>query len=75
MIGSVERIAQEIATLDQATADLAEALHGTYASYLNRLGQAVRQQLILACYHVCTQGYPESFLQLAFSQRQQLQQT
>jgi hypothetical protein len=34
----------------------------------------VRQQLILASYHLCTQGYPEPFLSLPFSARQQLQQ-
>lgn len=75
MVGSVERIAQEIAALDKAVAELAEELHRTYSTYLNVLGQAVRQQLILASYHVCTQGYPEAFLKLPYSQRQQLQQT
>src|SRR3712207_1737539 len=75
MVGSVERIAQDIAALDKAVAELAEELHGSYSNYLAVLGQAVRQQLILASYHVCTQGYPEQFLSLSFSQRQQLQQT
>lgn len=37
------------------------------------MGQALRQQLILASYHLCTQGYPESFLKLSLSQRQKLQ--
>ena len=34
----------------------------------------MRRQLILASYHLCTQGYPESFLKLSYSQRQKFQQ-
>lgn len=61
MVGAIERIAQEIAALDKATSAIADELYGGYSTYLTVLGQAVRQQLILASYHVCTQGYPESF--------------
>lgn len=73
MIGSIERIAQDIAALNTAVAELADEFHSTYSSYLNALAQAVRQQLVLVSYHVCTQGYPEQFLHLSYSQRQQLQ--
>lgn len=75
MVGSVERISQDIAVLDEAVKQLADELHNTYSSYLAVLGPAVRQQLILASYNVCTQGYPEQFLSLPYSHRQQLQQT
>ncbi|MBC7972682.1 MAG: hypothetical protein H7Z11_21590 [Verrucomicrobia bacterium] len=74
MVGAIERIAQEIAALDSATSAIADEFYSAYLTYLTILGQAVRQQLILASYHVCTQGYPEAFLSLPFSQRQQLQQ-
>ena len=74
MVGSVERIEQELATLDKATGAIADEFYNAYSSYLAVLGPAVRQQLIFASYHVCTQGYPESFLKLSYSQRQQLQQ-
>jgi hypothetical protein len=74
MVGSIERIAQEIAVLEQAVTELAAEFHSSYATYLTGLGQSVRQQLILASYYVCTQGYPTSFLELPFGQRQQLQQ-
>ncbi len=73
MVGSVERIAQEIATLDQKVETIAQELHSAYADYLTALGQAVRQQLILASYHVCTQGYPEAFLSLDYPARHTLQ--
>lgn len=74
MVRTVERIEQELAILDQSVATIAQEFHDTYNQYLRVLGQAVRQQLILASYHLCTQGYPERFLKLSLSQRQQLQQ-
>ncbi|MBW4473147.1 MAG: hypothetical protein KME45_22630 [Stenomitos rutilans HA7619-LM2] len=74
MVGTIERIAQEIAALNKATSAIADELYSAYSAYLVVLGQTVRQQLILASYHVCTQGYPEAFLRLPYSQRQQLQQ-
>ena len=74
MVGAVERIAQEIAALEKATSTIAEELYSAYSTYLTVLGQAVQRQLVLASYHVCTQGYPEAFLRLSYSERQQLQQ-
>ena len=38
------------------------------------MGPAVRKHLILASYHLCTQGYAKPFLSLSLNQRQQLQQ-
>ncbi|MBW4497091.1 MAG: hypothetical protein KME26_29330 [Oscillatoria princeps RMCB-10] len=70
----MKKIEQEIAGLERETLALAQELHSTYSSYLTALGQAMRQQLILASYHICSQGYPESFLKLSYSQRKQLQQ-
>jgi hypothetical protein len=75
MARAVERIEQDLATLEEAIALLASELYSTYSKYLTFLGQAVRQQLILASYQVCTHGYPESFLRLPFNQRQKLQQS
>lgn len=74
MARTVERIEQDLATLEEAIALLRVEFHSTYSQYLKLLGQALRQQLILASYQLCTQGYPESFLSLSFNQRQTLQQ-
>ena len=71
---AIEQIEQDIAAIEKAMEAIAAELRSVYTSYLTALGQAVRQQLILASYHLCTQGYPASFLSLSFSQRQQLQQ-
>jgi hypothetical protein len=74
MARAVDRIEQDLAALEEAIAFLKAEFHNSYSQYLKLLGKAVRQQLILAGYQVCTQGYPESFLSLSFSQRQNLQQ-
>jgi hypothetical protein len=75
MARAVDRIEQDLAALEESIALLAAEFRSTYSQYLNLLGQAVRQQLILAGYQVCTQGYPKSFLGLSFNQRQELQQS
>ncbi|MFB2920269.1 hypothetical protein [Aerosakkonema funiforme] len=73
MARAIEKIEQDIAALEEATSAIAQEFYKTYERYLNGLGQAMRQQLILATYHLCTQAYPQAFLSLSFSQRQQLQ--
>jgi hypothetical protein len=74
MARAIERIDRDIAQLKEAIRAIAAELENAYANYLGILGQAVRQQLILATYHLCTQGYPENFLSLSLNQRQKLQQ-
>ena len=74
MARAIERIKQEIGVLEQTIAELAEEFYNTYSRYLTALGQGIRQQLIVATYHLCTQSYPEEFLSLSFNQRQKLQQ-
>lgn len=73
MARAVERIEQDLATLEEAIALLRAELYSTYSQYLKLLGQTVKQQLIWASYQICTQGYPETFLGLSFNQRQKLQ--
>ncbi|MEH2243173.1 hypothetical protein [Nostoc sp.] len=74
MARAIERIERDITALKEAIRAIGVELQSAYASYLNTLGLAVRKQLILASYHLCTQGYPENFLHLSLNQRQQLQQ-
>ncbi|MFB2937302.1 hypothetical protein ACE1B6_18800 [Aerosakkonemataceae cyanobacterium BLCC-F154] len=75
MAKAIERIEREIGVLEQTIAELAEEFYNIYSRYLTALGKVMRQQLILATYHLCTQSYPEEFLSLSFNQRQKLQQT
>ncbi|MDJ1178998.1 hypothetical protein PJF56_08990 [Roseofilum sp. BLCC_M91] len=73
MARSIKRIEGEIEELESAIASLAEEFYQAYSNYTRHLGPAVRQQLILASYHICTKGYPQEFLELSLSKRQQLQ--
>lgn len=74
MTRAIERIEQDIAQLEKAIASLSDEFYDTYSSYFAAFGQALKQQLILASYYLCTQGYPEQFLRLSVSQKQELQQ-
>lgn len=75
MARAIERIEGEIGVLEQTIAELAEEFYKIYSRYLTALGQGIRQQLIVATYHLCTQSYPQEFLSLSFNQRQKLQKT
>lgn len=75
MVRAIERIERDIEALEAQVRAIAAELHANYIRYYTALGAAVRQQLILATYHLCTQGYPEAFLKLSLSQRQKLQQS
>ncbi len=73
-MATVEQIDRDIAVIEEAVNAIATELEGTYISYLTALGQAVGKQLMLATYHLCTQGYPQQFVSLSLNERQQLQQ-
>jgi hypothetical protein len=74
MARSIERIERDITAIKQAIRAIAIELNSNYVNYLNILGEALQKQLIVAAYHLCTQGYPDKFLNLSLNQRQQLQQ-
>jgi hypothetical protein len=74
MARAIERIDRDLAMLEEALRAIAAELQSAYTIYLTLLGEAVRKQLILASYHLCTQGHPENFLKLSLNQRQKLQQ-
>ncbi|MEB3343383.1 hypothetical protein [Okeania sp.] len=73
-MGVITEIEQDLQRIEEAIADMAQEVYTTYQGYLQVLGQGMRQQLILASYHICTQGYPQEFLKLSFSQRQKMQE-
>ncbi|MEA5619266.1 hypothetical protein VB711_15670 [Cronbergia sp. UHCC 0137] len=75
MVRAIERIQQDITMLEEGIRAIALELHGAYRNYLTILGQGLAKQLILASYHLCTQGYPENFLHLSLNRKQQLQQS
>ncbi len=74
MARPIQQIQQDLETLQKNVAEAASELRQLYSNYLQVLSQCVKQQLMLGAYQVCTQVYPEFFLKLSFSQRQELQQ-
>jgi hypothetical protein len=74
MARAIELIEGDITALQEAIRAIARSLQNAYASYCHSLGEACTKQLILASYYLCTQGYPEKFLNLSLNQRQKLQQ-
>lgn len=74
MVNASGHIEEQLSKLQMQTADIATELEALVDSYLKVLSQASKRQLVLAAYHVCTQIYPEKFLELSLSQRNRLQQ-
>lgn len=61
--------------LEARSRELGATLHQAYGDYLNAVGHALGQQMIMASYYVCTESYPDRFLKLGNHQRQILQDT
>jgi hypothetical protein len=74
MTKSIQQIKQNLTNLELTVAETAVELEKSYHSYLNLLSQSVKQQLILASYQICTQFYPQEFLDLSLNNKQNLQQ-
>jgi hypothetical protein len=74
MTGSVEQLTQKLASLDRQTDELKAKLDQTYGGYIQVLVRVFQQQVLQACYHICTEGYPQEFVALSMTQRHDLQQ-
>jgi hypothetical protein len=73
MARPIESIEKEIRLLQTTVKSLAQKLQTNNSNYITSLIEGIPQQLIMAGYYVCTQAYPEFFLQLSFSQTEQVQ--
>lgn len=75
MTKSIQQIQTNLNNLEAATAETAITLEKLYQDYFRSLGKSVKQQLILASYQICTQFYPQPFLDLSLRNKQDLQQS
>ncbi|MDB9528942.1 hypothetical protein PN498_23315 [Oscillatoria sp. CS-180] len=73
MARSLDQISKDLTKLETKTVEINEELKSLYQEYLSVLSKAVRQQLVLAVYHLCTQAYPDKFLQLSVNHREKVQ--
>ena len=74
MTKSIQQVKQELKNLESTVAQDAIELEDLHRDYLNLLSQSLKQQLISACYQICTQLYPQSFIDLSLNDKQNLQQ-
>jgi hypothetical protein len=74
MTKSIQQVKQNLEILKSQVAETATELEELHSSYLELLSHSLKQQLILACYQICTQLYPQSFIDLSLSAKQDLQQ-
>ncbi|MGK7939655.1 MAG: hypothetical protein AB4062_05790 [Crocosphaera sp.] len=73
MAKSLQKIRQEIEKLEQQSRFFFTELNKIYKNYLETLHLSIKKQLVIAVYQVCTQIYPEAFLELSYSKREKLQ--
>lgn len=74
MTKSIQQVKQNLEILKSRVAETATELEELHSNYLELLGHSLKQQLILACYQICTQLYPQSFIDLSLNAKQDLQQ-
>jgi hypothetical protein len=73
MAQSIEQINQTILALEAQATDLGEQLYVAHRRHRGFLGQTAMQQLVMACFTLCTEAYPEEFLGLETHERRQVQ--
>lgn len=74
MTKSIQQVKHNLEILKSQVAETATELEELHCNYLELLSHSLKQQLILACYQICTQLYPQSFINLSLSAKQDLQQ-
>lgn len=74
MTKSIKQLSDNLVAVDTQVKDLAQNLQDLYQEYLPHLIKVIKRQLMVATYHICTQKYPEAFLDLTYSQRTKLQE-
>ncbi|MGB5714331.1 MAG: hypothetical protein WBM44_25895 [Waterburya sp.] len=74
MTKSIQQVKQDLENLKSTVANTAIEFEELHFNYLGLLSQSLKQQLILACYQICTRLYPQSFLDLSLNEKQDLQQ-
>lgn len=75
MTKSIRAVKQNLEHLRSQVAETATELETLHHNYLELLSHSLKQQLILACYQICTHLYPQAFISLSLRAKQNLQQS
>ncbi|AFZ46022.1 hypothetical protein Cyast_0038 [Cyanobacterium stanieri PCC 7202] len=73
MAKSIKQLRSDLTVLDTEVRLLTRELYGYYQGYIKTFAGVVARQLVLACYQICTQKYPDSFLALSYQKKVDLQ--
>lgn len=74
MAKAINIIKKDLVRIEEEVGELFQRFYHLYGQYIELLSRSVRRQLMVACYQICTQIYPESFLNLSFDGRYKLQE-
>ncbi|MGF1485668.1 MAG: hypothetical protein ACFBSE_00965 [Prochloraceae cyanobacterium] len=74
MTKSTQQIKQDLLEFEKVVNVLAIELQDLYQKYLESLSNSAQKQLILVSYQICTQEYPQAFLNLSLEKRENLQE-
>ena len=74
MAKAINFIRKDLVKIEEKVSQLFQEIYHIYYQYIELLSRSVRRQLMVACYQICTQIYPESFLNLSFDERYKLQE-
>jgi hypothetical protein len=74
MARSIQQIKNELVLIEEAVKNTSTELFDVNVKYLDLLGNLAAKQLVFSTYQLCTQVYPDSFLQLSYDRREKLQQ-
>lgn len=74
MARQIQLIKKELESLQKIVSNTAVELSELYKKYFLLLGELAGKELMLCSYKICTQVYPEAFLEMSYSQRHKLQQ-
>ena len=72
---SIRQIQQELEAIEEKVIEFGQELQTLYEKYIACLSNSAQKQLILAGYQLCTRIYPEAFVAMSLTQRQNLQQS
>ena len=72
---SIQHLTREISAIEHKTEALTAQIQETYQDYLERLGVTVQRQVVAASYYLCTQLFPDIFLNLKYSDREKMQRS
>ncbi len=74
MARSIQQIKNELASIEKTATEVAVTLYDANTKYLNLLSNLGGKQLTISVYQLCTQIYPDAFLELPYAKREKLQQ-